>query len=401
MHKEIRAVGDNRSTGELSGKIVRFGVILAAVGAAASLILLFTGTGAERFFRSYLVNFAYFLSLSLGALFFVLIQHVTGAKWSIVVRRVAEVLSANIGLLAILFIPMILGMGYTYHEWLTPDAAEDPAIASKLGFLNRNFFIVRWVVYLGIWYLLTSWFYRGSVRQDETGDILLTLRMKRLSAPSLVLFALTVTFASFDLLMSINPRWYSTIFGVYYFSGGAVGAFALITAALIFLQRCGRLGMSVTTEHLHDMGKLIFAFIVFWAYIGFSQYMLIWYGNIPEETEWFLHRQTGSWTPVSWFILFGHFALPFLGLISRIPKRAKGALAVGAAWVLFVHWVDIYWIAMPEWYPNGVAFHLLDATLFAAMAGLFIAAAGRRLGKASLVPEKDPRLADSLAFENF
>jgi hypothetical protein len=149
------------------------------------------------------------------------------------------------------------------------------------------------------------------------------------------------------------------------------------------------------------MGKLIFAFVVFWAYIGFSQYMLIWYGNIPEETHWYLHRQTGSWTGVSWFLLFGHFAFPFLALISRIPKRSKTALWVGAAWILLVHWVDIYWIAMPEWYTNGISFHLFDITTFLALGGLFVAATGRRMTRSSLIPEKDPRLGESMAFENF
>ena len=402
MQKAIDKSQEIRTAGELGPGLVRFGLILAAFGALATLILFFvTGGGAERFFRSYLVNFAYFLSLALGALFFVLIQHLTSARWSVVVRRVAEILSGNLGLMAFLFIPVIFGMGHTYHHWLDPHAAEDPILAGKLGFLNQNFFLIRWAAYFIIWFLLSSFFYRKSVKQDSTGDLESTLAMKRASAPGIILFALTVSFAAFDLLMSINPHWFSTIFGVYYFAGGTLGAFALITISLLYLQSRNRLATSITTEHLHDMGKLVFAFVVFWAYIGFSQYMLIWYGNIPEETEWYLHRQTGSWTGFSWFILFGHFVFPFLGLISRAPKRVKGTLWIGAAWILFVHWFDIYWIAMPEWYPEGISFHLFDITLFLLLGGIYMAALGRRMTRSSLIPEKDPRLTESMAFENF
>ncbi len=391
---------ENRSFSDLAPNVARNALFVSVFGILASLILTFMlGGGLERFFQSYLVNFGYFLSLTLGALFFVIIQHVVRASWSVVVRRVAEVLSSNFLLMAILFLPVIAGMDHLFH-WLDPHAVDDEILAGKLGYLNRTFFILRWVLYFGIWAGLARFFYTNSVKQDETGDIKLTLRMEKFSPLSVILFAFSLTFASFDLLMSINPHWYSTIFGVYYFAGSVLGSFAMFALIFHYLHKKGRLLQSVTLEHFHDIGKLMFAFTVFWAYIGFSQYMLYWYGNIPEETVWFLHRQTGSWTPVTWFILFGHFVVPFLGLLSRIPKRRSALLRFIALYVLAVHWIDIYWIAMPEWFNNGVSFHLLDLTLFLAIGGLWISVAARRLGRASLVPSKDPRLSDSLAFEN-
>jgi hypothetical protein len=238
------------------------------------------------------------------------------------------------------------------------------------------------------------------VAQDESGDPRLTLRMEKRAAPSMVLYAITVTFAAFDLLMSLSPHWFSTIFGVYFFSGGVVACFAWLALKSHLLQGGGLLPNAITREHYHDLGKLIFAFIVFWAYIGFSQYMLIWYANIPEETEWFLQRQSGGWTALSVLLLFGHFFLPFLALLSRYPKRQRLLLVPGTIWVLFMHWVDLYWLAMPAFGASSPPLHALDFTLFVGVGGIFTALLLRRLAKHSLLPEKDPRLADSLVFEN-
>jgi hypothetical protein len=247
---------------------------------------------------------------------------------------------------------------------------------------------------------LSQLYFRTSVRQDESGDPALTLRLERWSAPGMFLFAATLTFASFDLLMSTDPHWFSTIFGVYYFSGAVLGCFALLALTLILLQRSGRLSHAISPEHYHDLGKLLFAFLVFWGYIAFSQFMLIWYANIPEETAWYLRRHSEVWNPISLALVFGHFLIPFLLFLSRHPKRRALSLAVMAVWILVIHWVDLYWLVLPNLSPEAAPFGLMDVALFVGMGGLFLAAAANRMRRHALIPLKDPRLGESLAFEN-
>jgi hypothetical protein len=233
-----------------------------------------------------------------------------------------------------------------------------------------------------------------------TKNVMLTVRMERRSGGAMVLFALTTAFGAYDLLMSLDPHWYSTIFGVYFFAGSVVGFFACLPIITRTLQRSGRLAHAITVEHYHDMGKLIFAFTIFWAYIAFSQYMLIWYANLPEETGWYLRRQTGGWQAVSLLLLFGHFIVPFLVLLPRWVKRDGRLLVLPAVWMLAMHWMDIYWLVMPEMGAKGVPLGLMDLACFLAVGGTFVAAAARRLRDRSLVPEGDPRLQESLAFES-
>ncbi len=392
---------EKRQLGAWGARGIRVSLVIGVLGILASVWLgMRAGDGFGRFYESYLVNYAFFLSLSLGALFFVLIQHLTGATWSVVVRRLAEAIAANIPLLALLAIPVILGMSHLYH-WTDAGAlAHDSLLQGKQSYLNTPFFIARLAFYFLVWGWLARYYHRRSVEQDASGDVNLTHRMQRISGPSVVVYALTVTFASFDLLMSVDAHWFSTIFGVYFFSGSVVACFALLALVAYRLQGAGFLENTITREHYHDLGKLVFAFIVFWAYIAFSQYMLIWYSNIPEETGWYLRRQTGGWTAVTLILLFGHFLAPFLGLLSRFPKRQMLLLVPGALWVLLMHWVDLYWLVMPTYSETRPPLNPLDLTLFLGVGGLFTALCLWRLGRHSLVPEKDPRLDDSLIFEN-
>ncbi|MBC8367666.1 quinol:cytochrome C oxidoreductase [bacterium] len=386
--------------GDFGTRTSRMAAMLGLLGLAATAILAFMG-GGERFFQSWLLSFVYFLSISLGALFFVLIQHVTSSGWSVVVRRLAEGIAANLPWLFFFSLPLLFGMDKLYHWADAEHVAHDALLQWKQPYLNLPFFYIRLVIYFAAWTLLSRGYLRSSVRQDSTGDIETSRRMKRWSAPSLVIFGFTLTFASVDFLMSLDAHWFSTMFGVYYFAGSVVGFFAFLPLLSGMLQRKGFLRRSISIEHYHDMGKLIFAFLVFWAYIAFSQYMLIWYSNIPEETTWFLRRQTGSWETWSWFLLAGHFFLPFVGLLSATPKRRGRYLMPFALWVLVMHWVDLYYIIMPEFTAAGsLGFHLLDLTTFLGIGGIWMALLMRTLGKQSLIPLKDPRLAESLAFEN-
>jgi hypothetical protein len=395
-------LGEERTRlGDLGPVIVRWALLVGVVGLAASVALAFlVEDGAQRFFASYLVSFAYFLSLSLGALFFVMIQHLTRAGWSVVIRRQAEMIAANLGWLAVLFIPVLVGMGDLYPWTDAAGVAEDELLQWKQPYLNVPFFLVRCVVYFGVWFLLSRYFLRRSLEQDETGDFMLTVRMERTSAPAMVAFAFTLTFASFDFLMARDPKWFSTIYGVYYFSGGVLAVCAFLPVVTFLLQRAGLVRHAITIEHYHDLGKLVFAFVVFWAYIAFSQYMLIWYANVPEETTWYLLRQNEPWAVVSLTLLFGHFVIPFLALISSFPKRHKAVLVGAAIYMLVMHWIDIYWLVMPESSPDSIPLSPFDLTTFLGVGGLYVAAIANRMRNRSLLPRRDPRLGESLGFEN-
>ena len=224
--------------------------------------------------------------------------------------------------------------------------------------------------------------------------------MEKLSAVALILFGLSVTFAAFDWLMSLEPHWFSTIYGLYFFAGAVVAFFAAIILAALALQRGGWLAQSITTEHYHELGKLLFGFIVFWGYMAFSQYMLIWYANIPEETGWYVDRQTGPWTAVSLVLLFGHLLIPFFGLLSREVKRRRILLGAWAAWMLVIHWVDLYWLIMPTFAPGHLPFGPTDLCCMIAVGGPFLAGLLWSARGRALLPMKDPRLDESLAFEN-
>jgi hypothetical protein len=377
------------------------GAALAGVGLLASFALgLRSDEARAQLWHSWLVAALFVLSIALGGLFFVLIQHATQAGWSVVVRRLAENAMATLPYLAVAFAPLLFGLGDLFH-WSHADAvAADPLLRHKAPYLNVPFFLVRTVLYFAIWCGLALWYDRQSRLQDRTGEAELTRRMRRASPPALLLLALTTTFASFDWLMALQPHWYSTIFGVYFFSGSMVAIFAFLSLTSIALRRTGLLTDVISTEHLHDLGKFLFAFVVFWAYIGFSQFFLIWYGNIPEETVFFAARWNGSWRTASLLLAGGHFVVPFFFLLPRTIKRNSTALALAAVWLLAMHLLDLYWLVMPNLHPEGVAPDLLDLTALIGWIGVFVAAFGRMLQRRALVPLGDPRLPESLLFEN-
>jgi len=388
----------NLPAGSLWRRLPLIGAVAAVIGIATSLVL--RGNDEKQFFYSWLVAFLYFMSVGLGALFFVLIQYATKSGWGIVVRRLAENTAAALTVMVLAFIPVCLGLTRLY-SW-TDAAHLDAILQGKTWWLNSSRFLVFGLIYFGVWAFLAWWFRSGSVKQDETGDTDLTRRRVKWAGPGIILFALTTTLASFDWAMSLEPHWYSTIFGVYYFSGSLVGVFAFLSLVVIGLRRAGCLEGFVTTEHLHDLGKLLYAFIVFWAYIGFSQFFLIWYANIPEETEWYLERLAHGWKPVTVFLAVFHFALPFFLLMSRHVKRKSLTLGLASAWMLVMHFIDLHWLVMPSFEEKGgFGFAVLDVTTMLGVGGLFLAAFGFFLTRAKLVPAKDPRLIESITFENF
>lgn len=383
-------------------RLPAIGLVVAAAGLGGGLAFgLASPASRPQLWHSWLVGALFVLSIALGGLFFVLVQHATQAGWSVVVRRIAENAMATLPFLALMFLPLVLwGMGDLFHWSHADTVAADPLLTHKQPYLNVPFFVIRTCLYFAIWSALALWFGRQSRLQDETGDHELTRRMRRASAPGLVLFALTVTFASFDWLMSLSPHWYSTIFGVYFFSGSMVAIFAFLALAALALRRAGLLVELISSEHMHDLGKLLFAFVAFWAYIGFSQFFLIWYSNLPEETIFFAMRLNGSWRAASILLALGHFIVPFFFLLPRTIKRNPTALALAAGWLLLMHLLDLHWLVMPNLHPDGLSPSLLDGTTLIGSVGVFLAAFGWSLQRQALVPLRDPRLPESLLFEN-
>lgn len=369
---------------------------LIAAGGWAACAVAFR-LDAVRFHASYLVAYAFFLTLALGALFFVMLQHVTGAAWSVTMRRMAENAMITIPLGAALFVPIAWGLPSLY-EWARPEAvAADPVLQGKAAFLNPQFFLLRTALYFALWSLWAWKLYRNSVR--GTG-LAACHSSQRWSAPGILMLTVTVALASFDWLMSLDPHWYSTMFGVYVYSGAALAFIAALILILLAFRQAGVLRDSVNHEHYHDLGKWLFALTVFWAYIAFSQYMLIWYANLPEETAWFRDRLVGSWRGVSVLLVVGHFLVPFFVLISRAAKRKLGVLAAAAAWVLVMQYTDLYWIAMPIFSKKGVTPHWIDLAALAAVGGSFALAFWWRLRAHALAPVDDIRFETALEFTN-
>jgi hypothetical protein len=385
------------------------GTVLGVGGLAAAVLFgALIGDGWRLFFHSYLHNFTFFLSLALGALFFVVLQHLVRAKWSVVVRRLAECVMGAFPVLLLLSLGLILplwGGNKSLYLWSDPAVvAGDHLLHGKASWLDPGFFAVRILVYFAFWLGVSHFFFKNSVAQDESGDPKLSDRMRVASGPVMIGFALTTAFASFDLLMSLYPHWFSTIFGVYYFAGSAVGIFALLSLMTILLHRSGRLTRTITVEHQHDLGKLLFAFVFFWAYIGFSQFMLIWAANLPEETEFFRSRMFSEWRWISIALIVGHFAIPFVGIMSRNVKRRWWLLGAWATWMLAMHWVDLFWLVFPAYdhhhIPVGIKGIVMYGAMLTGMGGLFLVAVVQQMGKVKLVPVRDPGLPESLRFEN-
>ncbi len=402
----------------------------------------------ERFAFSYLFAYISFLTIALGGVFFGLIQYLSNAAWSVSIRRTTEFLHWPMALFALLFVPILFSMDDLYpwashvapasehntagegdpttvhgaghdevrggplsaakHEPILgflPEAehvAHARVLAEKIPYLNRTFFYIRAALYFLVWILVSRKLFTNSVRQDASGDPALTVSSHRVAPVAMILFALTTTFAAFDWLMSLEPSWISTIFGVNFFAQCIVSMFAVTVLMGLSLRSRGHFHNAVNVEHFHDLGKLMLGFLIFWAYVNFSQYMLIWYASLPEETTYYHLRwdEGGSgWKAWTMAVVFGHFVIPFFVLLSRNAKRALTPLGVGAAIILFFHFVMIYWLVMP-YYGHGLSPSLVDIACLAAVGGTYFSFVFYRLSKDSIVPVRDPRLPRSLHFVN-
>lgn len=376
------------------GRMIPIAVGVAIVGLLASVAAMLIDR--QQFYHAWLVAFVYWFTLAAGGLFFTMLHHLVGATWSVVLRRLSEAVMSVLPFLIIAFLPIVFGLHDLYH-WSDSEAvAHDELLQWKAPFLNPTFFYLRVVIYFAAWTLLTVLLNRVSRRQDGGHTPQMSSTIRKISAPGMILFALTITMASFDWLMSLDAHWYSTIFGAYVFSGAVVAFLSFMPLAAMYMRKRGVLAETITIEHYHDMGKLLFAFIVFWAYMAFSQYFLIWYGNIPEETIWFLHRWEGSWKSITLFLVFGHFIVPFFILITRGAKRNLGTLKIFTIWMLVMHWVDLYWVVMPGLHPDGIHFSWIDIAPMLLMGGAFVAVFWRFYSSRPPVPVGDPKLERSI-----
>lgn len=375
----------------------QFGLIAAVLGVVltGAGFMMAGEQGTERFFQAYLVAYTFWTGVALGCLALLMVQHLTGGAWGIVLRRPFEAAVRTIPFMAVLFLPIAFGMHHLY-EWTHDSALTDPVLMQKAAYLNTPFFLVRQVIYFVIWsalgYLLTSW----SAEHDRTGDPKLVDKMASLSGGGLVLYFLTITFAMVDWTMSVNPHWFSTIWGLLYVGGQGLSAFAFSIMVLVMLSQTAPMNKAVSAHHFHDLGKFLFAFLMLWAYLSFSQLLIIWSANLPEEIPHYIVRWETSWRYLSAFIIVGHFIVPYALLLSRDLKKNAGKLRIVATWIVCARLADYYWHIAPEFHTDGMSLSLLDLALPLALGGIFISLFVSQLAGRSLLPVNDPGLEKAL-----
>ncbi len=383
----------------------RAAIGLIAVGGALSAIALFGDASRARFGFAYVWGFSFLWTTVLGCLFFVGLQHLTHSVWSVVIRRVAEMFTASVGLVGVLFLPMLLLvlLPNAFHVYPWTDAGHvehDPVLHAKSAYLNAPFFLARAAVFFAIWIAFSKYFVNTSLAQDQgEGGAEASLAMRKRSAPFMLIFAVTATFAGIDWLMSLDPHWFSTIFGVYVFAGMVLASLAVTTIATVSLRDAGRLGSDVVTgDHLYSLGALLFAFTCFWAYIAFSQYMLIWYANIPEETSYLFRRLRGDWLSVSIVLALVRFAIPFFVLLSRRAKMHPRILLWVSVLILGGQLLDLYWLVMPEMHREHPVLGWQELGPPLLVSGALMLFVSRFLGRHAAIAVGDPLLEESRRF---
>ena len=445
-----------KSTGRLTS--VLWTLVIGGI-VAATINSQFVEEPGQRLMRAWLVAFAFVLSISLGMMFFVVVTHLTRAGWPVVVRRFAEIFCLNLIVVGLMFIPIAWsvwqGDGLVY-PWSRRDAGAEHRSVARLtspneiaqptrlsndaptaprmtnvawrssdmvgrvegaveesheqghhqvdkSWLRSKRFLITWAVLFAIWIGLGTFYYRNSVAQDRSGDPRLTMRMEGFAGPAAILFAFSLTCGAFDLLMSLQPDWYSTMFGVYYFAGCAVGGIAALLLIVLLLRASGLVPDAFSEEVQRDLGRLQFAFVFFWGYIAFSQYMLLWYANMPETTSWLVRRgmstadgYQNSWGWLAIVLLLGHLLIPFAGIMSRHVKSNSRAMIFWTSWLLIMHYLDLYWIVIPTSQPT-LAISFVELGTAAALISIYLLSAIWIARRTNLFAVGDPRMPDSLS----
>ena len=376
------------------------GLMLAVVGLVAGAIGAFIDR--EQFFQSWLIGFLFCLGMTLGCLGLLMLQHLSGGQWGMVGRRVFEAAARTLPLLALFFIPVLFALP-TLFMWARPDVvANDVVLTKKAPYLNATFFMVRAVGYFAFWigcgWLLTKWS-AAQDRGEESTDAAGMVRFRTLSAPALLFLVLSITFASTDWVMSLDPHWYSTIFGLLTVAAYGLSALALTIAVLATVGPQGALEGHLTPRHFHDLGKLLLAFTMLWAYLSFSQFLIIWSGNLPEEIPWYIERMRGGWGVIALALVLGHFVLPFLLLLSRDLKRNSKWLARVAIFIILMRLVDIIWLVAPVFAHHGFPIHWMDVAVPLGLAGAWLFLFAQHLRNHPLMPLNDPYLKEAFSHD--
>jgi hypothetical protein len=372
-------------------RILSLGAVAGAIGIIATAFVF----GHERFWINWVLWFLFVLTVGLGCFFIVALEHVVGAKWSVPLRRVSERLSSLVLLMSPAVLLALFSLPYLY-SWARPESRENPLIAGKAAWLNIPFFSLRAVLCVLLWFLSYRLLVSGSYHQDRTKDPRFNVRARRFAPLFMVIFAITITILAFDWISSLEPTWYSDILGVYLFAGTFLAGLAATVLVVLYMMRRGRLP-GVGRDHVYNLGGFLFAFTVFWSYIGFAQYMLLWYANLPEEVFWYRERLQGLWTLVLLTLAFFHFVVPFFILIPRAAKSDPKRLKIVAILVLIAHGLDLYWMIFPV-LQKGPLFgwpELSFLLLFVSGALLWIQ---RVMTKGEDMPAGDPFLHEGLEF---
>ena len=399
------STSDVPSLGRLQQRALIVGVIgLIAGGIGAAMNL-------DQFFMSWLIGFLFCLSLSLGCLALLMLQHISGGQWGMVGRRVFEAGSRMLPIVALLFVPLLFGLPKVF-VWAQPEAvAGSHVVQMKTAYLNVSFFVIRAVVYFLFWMLLVVLLNRWSAAQDNGEGVTKhdSIRYRKVSAPGLLFLVITVTFASVDWVMSLEPEWFSTIFGLLTIAGYGLTGIAFTIVVLAAIDRDRPAGSLLTPRHFHDFGKLLLAFTMLWAYLSFSQFLIIWSGNLPEEIPWYIARIRGSWGAVAILLVVGHFFLPFALLLSADIKKRSGLLAKVALFILVMRLIDLIWYVAPAFRhmaPEGaggthsvIPMHWMDIAIPVGLTGLWVFLFVRQLRTRSLFPMNDPYLKEAFAHD--
>jgi hypothetical protein len=375
---------------------IRQGALIAAmVGVVICIIGIFKAP--DRFFPSYLLAFMFVLGLSLGSLGLLMLQHLTGGNWGIIIRRPLESATRVLALVAVLFVPIFFGMKYLYAAWLDAPSSGEGALSDfQRDYLTPNGFRIRAIVYFVIWLVLVFIFNRWSREQDANReDRGLRRRLKMLAGPGIILYVFVMSFAAIDWVMSISPHWASTIYGFLFIAGQLISSMSLMIAVVVLLARTGPLSDVLQPRHIHDLGKLLLAFLMLWAYFDFSQLLIIWSGNQPEEISFYRTRLYSEWGVVAVVVVIFHFFVPFFLLLSRDLKRNTKLLPKVALWLIFMRVVDLFWMTRPEFTPNAWP-NLWDLAALLALGGLWFFVFAGQLKQLPLLPLGDPKLAEGI-----
>jgi hypothetical protein len=367
---------------------------VGVIGAVLCLIGLFISP--FQFYRSYLWSYVLYTGIAVGCMAWLMLQYLSGGAWGVVIRRPAEAAARTLPLIALMFLPVLIGIPNLY-QWSHADkVAADPILQHKHPYLNVPFFLIRAVFYLGGWNFLGWYLNRWSIREDREGGVVPHRKLTTIGGPGLIFWGFSVTFMAVDWVLSLDPHWFSTMFGLLIIAGQGLSSMAFLITVMVLLSYRRPMSEILTPRHLHDLGKFLLTMVMVWAYFSFSQFLIIWAGNLPEEIPWYLERLKGGWQYIGLGLVVGHFALPFALLLSRDLKRNFKLLAFIAVFILFMRYLDVFWLVAPDFRKGAFGFNWMDLAAPIGLGGIWLAYFLFQLEKLPLMPVNEPHLEEAL-----